>query len=204
MTVMRQKITRLLGLLVLFASPLVAIEINYTSPAFEIGKTSTGALLTNGFTFALGSFGNFTPTADNLNLWNGNFTALGTTNWDETFTQFSGTVTLSSNAAPFATTTQAYIWGYNFDVVGSASQWVLLTNPNWTFPQSSDLFPVSWGTSDIGTSAIFGALAPSAGVGANPYLQTLAAVPEPGTYAVLAGLAALGFAVWRRRAVRTS
>jgi hypothetical protein len=29
------------------------------------------------------------------------------------------------------------------------------------------------------------------------------AVPEPGTSAALAGLAALGFAVWRRRAVRT-
>jgi len=30
------------------------------------------------------------------------------------------------------------------------------------------------------------------------------AVPEPGTYAALTGLIALGFAVWRRRAVRTS
>jgi hypothetical protein len=33
---------------------------------------------------------------------------------------------------------------------------------------------------------------------------TTSAVPEPGTYAALTGLIVLGFAVWRRRAVRTS
>src|SRR5688572_1749577 len=101
-----------------------AVEVNFTSAAFEIGKTSTDAVLTSGFTFSLGSFGGFAPTSGNTSLWLGNFTSIGSTNWDETFTQFSGTATLSNNLAPFATNTQAYVWGYNFNTISAGSEWV--------------------------------------------------------------------------------
>ncbi|MFA5263839.1 MAG: PEP-CTERM sorting domain-containing protein [Opitutaceae bacterium] len=190
---------RLLVILTLAISSLSAVEINYTSPAFEIGKTSTGDPLTNGFTFELGSFSVFTPTAGNLAQWHANFTVLGTTNWDESFTQFSNTATLSSNAAPFGTSTQSFIWGYNFDTPSSSTEWILFTNPSWIFPASATVLPVSWDISDAGTIAIIGSLAGS--LGADPYLQTAAvtAVPEPSAYAALIGLTAFGFAWTRRR-----
>ena len=178
---------------------LSAVEINYTSPAFEIGNTSTGSVFTSGFTFSLGSFGGFLPTSDNTSQWLTNFTSLSTTNWDETFTQFSSTATLSSNAMPFGTSTLAYVWGYNFTEITGSPEWILLTNSTWNFPTSSNLLPVSWDVSDAGTFAIVGSFAVS--LGADPYLQTAAvgAIPEPSTAAAFAGFAALGLAFWRRR-----
>ena len=201
---MRKHILPVLALLALAAGPASAVEINYTSPAFENGVTSDGTTpLTSGFTFSLGSFGNFTPTASNTSQWLANFTSLGSIAWDDTFTQYSNTVTLSSNSAPFGTSTQAFVWGYNM-TSGSSEQWVLLTNQNWTFPASTNLLPTQWDASDAGTYAVVGTVASS--LGANVYLQTQAIgatpVPEPATVAALLGLAAAGIVLVRRRVAR--
>lgn len=199
---------------ILFISALLccarvsAVEINFTSPAFEVAKTSAGVNLTGSFTFTLGSFGTFTPTSSNTSDWFTNFTAVATNGsiaWDTGFTQFSQTATLANNSGVFATANQAYIWGYNTQTPGTGTEWILFTNTNWKFPTASNILPTNWGLSDSGTIAVLGTLnAPSDGV--STYFQltsvTSAAVPEPSTYAQIAlGLGALGFIAYRRRKV---
>ena len=195
---------RLLGLFLcsgLVLPGLRAVEINFTSPAFEIGTTSLHALLTSGFTFSLGSFGSFTPTVGNVTQWQGNFSCLGLIAWNTDFTQYSQTTTLAANTAPFGTTTLAYVWGYNSQSVSPGSEWILLKNPNWLFPASDTLLPVLWDASDPGTIAIVGHLG-LAQVSSDPYMQTASigpSVPEPATYAAIFGAVALGFAAYKRR-----
>ena len=180
-----------------------AVEINFTSPAFESGVNSGNTALTTGFTFALGSFGEFTPTNSNTVAWDASFTLLDSVFWDDTFTQFSGTATLATNTDPFATTTQAYIWGYDA-ISGVADEWILFTNPGWLFPSSADFLPTGWDISDAGTTTIVGELADH--LGATPYLQTasVSAVPEPGTTALVIALAMAGVVGHRIRRRRTA
>ena len=193
----------LAGLVIASAISLRAqTTINFTSQAFEIGKTSTGTALDTSYTFALGSFGSFVPDSSNIADWASNFTTLGSTTWDEVFTQYSGTGNLVNNNAPFTTSNQGFIWGYNTQVIGAATEWILLTNANWTFPTAGSQPTVDWTSTDGGTYAALGVLN---ALSADPYLQTanlLSAVPEPSTYALLAGLAMLGFVWFRRRAAR--
>jgi autotransporter-associated beta strand protein len=164
-------VRRLFGSLALLVFCLAhAAEINFTSPAFEVGRSANGNVLTTGFTFSLGSFGAFTPAVGNQSQWQSNFTSLGSIAWDDGFTQYSQTATVSSNAAPFATTSQGYVWGYNSQTYTNGSEWLLLTNTAWTFPLSTTLLPVTWDASDAGTTAIVGLRA--AALGADPYLKT--------------------------------
>lgn len=172
--------------------------INFTSEAFQSGQTSVGADLTSSFTFSMGSFGSFIPTAGNVGSWVDNFTALGTTfAWDEGWGYYSGASTLTNNDAPFSTADQGYVWGYNYQTVGPTTEWILLTNPSWKFPMAGSGATVDWTSTDAGTVAVWGALNVINNV---PYIQTAAvsAVPEPSTYALIGGLAMLGF-VWFRR-----
>lgn len=177
-------------------------QINFSSSAFEVGHTSTGAPLTSQFIFALGSFGSFVPTGSNISLWAANFTPVptnGTVAWDaEGFTQFTQTATLPSNSAGFATTNHAYIWGYNNQAITTGTEWILFANTNWLFPSASATDPTSWDINDAGTTAVVGILN---ALGSTPYIQTVAvsAVPEPSTYAALFGLAAIGIVAYRRR-----
>lgn len=192
------------GLLLAGVASLQAqTTINFTSPIGEIGKTSTGSDLDASFTFAIGSFGNFTPDSSNVADWASNFTVLGSVNWTEgLFSQYSGTGNLLNNNAPFTTSNQGFIWGYNTQVIGASTEWILLTNASWTFPTSGSQPTVDWTSTDVGTYAALGVLNT---LSSDPYLQTanlLSAVPEPSTYALLAGLATLGFVWFRRRAAR--
>lgn len=181
-----------------------AVEINFTSPAFEIAKTSGGVPLDTGFTFSLGSFGGFTPSEANVADWVANFTAVpvnASIAWDTDFTQFSQTASLTSNAGAFATTIQAFVWGFNTQslAAGSGAEWVLFTNPSWLFPLSSTILPVSWDLSDAGTVAVVGQLA---AMGSDPFFVTAsvgAPIPEPSTYVAIIGALALGFVAYRRR-----
>ena len=166
-------------------------QINFTSPFGEIGKTSTGSTFTTGFTFSLGSFGSFVPTGYNLPSWYPNFSAFNpaydtvlqnrSATWDDSFfSQYSQTATLTSNAAPFATTNQGYVWGYDNPSLVNGNQWILLTNSNWKFPGIAAVPPVvTWDASDSGTSAIIGFRSSAAvETGADPYLQSAAVSPN--------------------------
>jgi hypothetical protein len=191
-------------LLVFLALPLgisaqTTRTINFESLAFEIGQTSTGAALDSSYTFQLGSFGSFAPTLGNVSDWTSNFQSLGQASWDDLFTNFSGTAQLASNSGAFSTANTAYIWGYNTKTIGSGTEWVLLTNTAWAFPDTSAAiaFPDTF-TVDLsnGTTAVVGTLAVS---GADPYLMTASiAVPEPATYAAVLGAMVLGVVGYRR------
>ena len=64
---------------------------------------------------------------------------------------------------------------------------------------------MAWTSSDVGTYAAIGTLTNGAGTGvADPYLQTasLSAVPEPSSYALLAGMACVGYMIVRRRTAK--
>ena len=196
----------LTGLLVSNAAILQAqTTINFTSPAFEKGKNSSGAILTSSYTFELGSFGSFTPSALNVADWATNFTVLGSTTWGESFTQYSGTGNLTHNNSPFTTSDQGFVWGYNTKTIDGSTEWILLTNASWTFPTEGSVPTVAWTSSDVGTYAAIGTLTNGAGTGvADPYLQTasLSAVPEPSSYALLAGMACVGYMIVRRRTAK--
>ncbi len=174
--------------------------INFTSPAFEIGKDSSGTALDTSFIFALGSFGSFTPSASNVADWDTNFTMLGSaTTWTGgATTQYSGSSTVVNNSAPFSTSNQGVIWGYNTKSIGASTEWILITNAAWTFPSITPSTTVAWTSTDTGTYAAIGTLNST---GTDPYIQSasLSAVPEPSTYALFAGIACLGFMVVRRR-----
>ena len=79
----------------------------------------------------------------------------------------------------------------------------LVAKSNQTFGQDNPLFTATYNLfSDSGTSYLFGGTAgPSVdyGTGAQASVATAAAVPEPSTYATLAGLLALGLVMLRRR-----
>lgn len=175
-----------------------ATDINFTSPFDEIAKSSGGVALPDTFTFYIGSFNAFVPTAGNTALWAANFTSLGSTPWSTADHAFSGSVQLTSNAGAFATTNQAYIWGQG-TVSGNAEQ-VLFTNNTWLFPASSNILPTNWDLSDSGTFAIVGTLGTPL-VSADPYFSTasVSPVPEPATYAAVLGLLAVGLVAYRRR-----
>lgn len=201
---MKAFLTRLslVGLIIAgISSAHAQTTINFTSPAFEIGKDSSGTALDSSYTFALGSFGAFTPSSSNVEDWASNFNVLGSTTWGG-FTQYSGTGNLTDNDSPFTTSDQGFVWGYNTQTIGASTEWILITNSSWIFPTVGSSPTVDWTSSDVGTYAALGTITNDLGTGnADPYLQTasLAAVPEPSTYALLAGVACLGFMVTRRR-----
>jgi len=179
------------------------LTINYTSPAFGSGVNSSSVALDASFTFALGSFGAFTPTTLNEASWVANFTVVptsGTTPWDAGFVQYSGSAVLSSNTTPFTAGSQLYVWGYNTQTIASGTEWLLLTNVNWMVASTAGTpLPLSFDASDSGTIAIVGSNIVVPGVSATLQTASIAAIPEPSTYAAIAGVLALGFVAYRRR-----
>ena len=175
--------------------------ITFESPAFELGQTSNGVAWDTAFSFQIGSFGNFTPTATNFGDWNSNFQPLATTQWLD-FGNFSGSATLSDNPAGFLTTNKAYIWGYNTKTIGLETEWILLTNDGWKFPDTNifSASPDQFTTTDAGTYEIIGHLASSVSYGVEPYMisDQISPVPEPSTYAAIFGVLTLGGVCYRR------
>ena len=102
--------------------------------------------LDGGFVFELGSFVEITPTSDNLDQWEAAWRPFGSASYDVSQQVFSNSKTLTSNTAPFTTTTRAYIWRRNGTPPGS--EWILIGKPTWKWPNANPVgpppFPVSW------------------------------------------------------------
>lgn len=178
-----------------------AVSINFSSPLFEIAKTSSGSSLTSSFTFAVGTFNDFVPNSSNVSSWVTNWSPFGTTTWNESDFLFSGSGEVANNTSTPAGK-DLYIWGYNTQSLGAGTEWVLFdndvdTNDEWTTPVVGE-FPSSKviGINQPGTTAVLGSLFAS---GNDPYFQTAAVVPEPAHYAGILGAVALLVGLIRRR-----
>lgn len=146
-------------------------QINWNSflngPSSTLILTDATTIPTNGYTFALGSFGNipmstnaFVPSLTNISQWSGQFKIFDTADYtDAPDPYFSGMATLlndrtstSTNATPgatFAPGERVYIWIYNsFDLlaINPPTQWALFSGPAvsgdtnfpaWVWPENT-------------------------------------------------------------------
>lgn len=199
-----KKVLIVSGVLLASAGLAFGAQQPFGSDGFGKGFYDNGTSIpTGGLTFQLGTFGSFTPTAANADLWAANWSTTGITSSTASWTvaaadfgSFSGT----ANIGPTAPTGQSgYIWGYSALDVGS--EWILVSNSNWTIPAhnpDATAFPLSpWQTTAAGTFAIVGQLN-HVGVGAADRTFQTEVIPEPSTYALIVGLGILGFLGYRR------
>lgn len=192
---------------------------------------SSGNALTSDYQFEIGVFADgFMPTASNLDDWAANWRVMDRSfdatpedtadpdaeGWDSALGAFTGTVeqiaggtTDSPEVTPgyqFVQGTVMYIWVYNTrDRSNGTAEWALVTDGtdvgddlngnDWIVPDPTDTGGVNILLRDADT-AVFGSVN-----GAGVSLQTsLVPVPEPGS-ALLAGLAAVGALLARRRRI---
>lgn len=185
-------------------------SINFGS-GLGVGLESDNSPWVSGsFFFQVGTFTTgFTPSAGNVNDWVSNWTVAaqggttGTTAWidDGGDLSFSGAAAITSLTAPFTPGKQIYIWGYDSKSNGN-NEWLLLQAVSWAVesnidtPKSSNFL-----TTDSGVTAVIGSRTTPSGVETfKSALVTIGApIPEPSSYAALAGLGILGFAASRRR-----
>lgn len=210
----------LLGATILYAD----IDVGFSSVLDAINQQSDGSGMDTSFTFELGSFNSgFTPTAGNTNLWQDNWNAAPGSGGSASanYTQaplpgpiapntghsnnFSGSVTLNTNASPFSTSDQAYVWGYDDRGVSGTGEWLLITNPAWLFPAvvpGPQIGGPQFDAGDAGTVAVLGSVNPEfSSAGDDPHLQSesvfLRPVPEPSSAVLIAG--GIGMMLVRRR-----
>lgn len=134
-------------------------QINYFSTIGSNNYLSSGPpnVFDASFTFEVGAFSSgFVPTATNTGDWAANWVALGSAPYNTTFSWFTGSALLNSNAPPFVAGGRAYMWGRN-----AGDEWILMANPAWEWPVVGG-FPVIGGytfsVSNPGTTAIIGAV----------------------------------------------
>lgn len=198
---MTKKIALTAASLLLAGVSFAAVSVNFSSPLFEIAKTSTGTSLTSSFTFSVGTFNDFVPDSNNVSSWTTNWISFGTTQWNEDEFKFDGTGELASNASAPAGK-DVYIWGYNTQSVGAGTEWILFDNDiasddTWATPAVGEVPSFTFiGINQTGTTAVLGSLFAS---GNDPYFQTAAVVPEPAHYAGILGAVALLVGFIRRR-----
>lgn len=222
----------LLGILVcgFGVTPVHSRTIDWGSSVFSTLVDSGGSALDNSYIFELGSFGSFTPTGDNLDLWVANWKvfdraeAPAANGWNSTFSYFSSSATLLSGgisdqspplpAYSFAPNEQAYIFIYNTLTFDYVSEWALITNNgldgssanDWLFPIPGDKtdMPVEWRVSGAST-VIYGGVHSDQGPGnytVDPASFDIQThvVPEPAG-ALLVGLTGMLSLFRRRRTV---
>lgn len=171
------------------------VESNGTSYA------STG----NGFTYEIGTFGSFTPTASNIDQWAANwhvfdggpffYNSTTPTGWYYGSAQLNSSQNSTStyagadNSYTFGVGQQAYVWVYNdndYANIDTTTEWALYTNlisssffdTAWQMPNASGFgVPRTWFVTNADT-AVWGGVDSGADVGAGNIIQT------PSTYHV--------------------
>lgn len=166
--------------------------------AFSNAEQANGSTLSsaaeNPFEFQLGTF-DVDVLAYNANTWvNGFINAMNSSNiWTTQFNAFAGS---GSTTGDSSDEEQAYIFGFN---TLDSTEIILFTNEDWTFP-------IHTGGTDPNPSASFSLENDGTQVlGANGEFSDLGdnfqmfLVPEPSTYAALAGMFVICTAMLRRR-----
>lgn len=162
----------LLGMLAFAAPKSFAARIIWQSTPGQTDTTSSGDRFDQSVNFELGTFKpGFTPTPANVEQWAANWETVGRTKYREENRFFSNTVTFTNNQAPYYEGRQAYIWGFTTNT--SPPEWILVTNPAWTWPASSFSFPVTWSVAKA-TKVVIGSL----NVSGTPAFMRTAPVPQ--------------------------
>lgn len=167
----------------LLAEGAPARSINWGSSVGSALYDSSGASLGDSYTFEIGSFGSFVPTASNMNLWVANWKvfdraeAPAGSGWNSALGFFASSANLKTNgtsskspslpAATFAQGEKAYIWVFNTKALDAGTEWVLVTNDaadgngadDWKFPAPSDQtsLPLDWRLGNA-SAVVFGGL----------------------------------------------
>jgi hypothetical protein len=190
-------------------SPFVVdaqITISYSGASGESNVVNSAGTAINGDTVSIGTFTNFDPTlpgnASNLAALEAHWV-----NFDSTTTRtiigvdgrFAATSAAVNNA--IFDHQQIYLWitegsGNNISEYGLFTS----TSPDWVFPAHDAAIPPNPIDSNEVNSFLFGDGITGSGGTTPGSLQTLAAVPEPGTVSIIAlgGLLLAGFRARRR------
>lgn len=154
---MKRKFSILCSTLALL-SPLHAAQVWFASSLGGGHITSTGSPLKGDTIVELGAFApGFTPTAANTAQWRTNWVSAARSLYDEQNGFYSGIFTLNSNAAPFGTSQQGWIWVYN-----RSGEWCLYSKPSWTWPSTAGdniLAPSEWSVEDASVVVVGAAAA---------------------------------------------
>jgi hypothetical protein len=88
------------------------------------------------------------------------------------------------------------IWAYDTKTPGATTDWMIVTNPSWivaALTTTPGVNSADFTITDGGTVASFGTIS------GNQYISAIApAIPEPSSFAAIAGFAVLGLVVSRR------
>jgi len=136
-----------------------ATQVDWNGLPFSVNLTSTGKPWDDSWVAELGSFsGNFTPSSANTAAWAASWRAASRSNYQPATRYFAGSYSYETNTASFLTGTRAYFWLFNPHA--PLGEWILLTNPAWTWPTGSsfDPFTTTWASSEA-TLAVVGQLA---------------------------------------------
>lgn len=136
-----------------------ATQVDWNGLPFSVNLTSSGQPWDDTWVAELGSFtGSFTPSAANTATWAASWRAASRSVYQPTTSYFAGSYSYNSNTAPFLTGTRAFLWLFNPNA--PQGEWILLTNPAWTWPAGSpfDPFTTTWASSDA-SEAVVGQLA---------------------------------------------
>ena len=204
----------LLSLLVL-GSSLQARTIAWGTELDSILLDSNGVTLDANYTFELGTFGNFVPTALNTDQWLSSWKVFDRATSPTGFNTVDGWVSSAATLESDMTSSRTDLPQYNFSVgeqayilvydalllADPATEFALITDSSWLMPTSDTHSPDTrdWRINAAGT-AVFGGLNNLQGpgqYGTNPnafVLQTHtvpAPVPEPGSAMLLLAAGAL-------------
>ena len=181
----------------------------FTDGSGDIQYFQVGGLteITNSYVFEVGVFAPGTDfSSSNAAGIAANFKSFGATvNWDANLIDTGvGGASLSFayddvTGYPNGITAGSVlsIWAYDTKTPGAATDWMIVTNPAWVvtaLTPAAGVNPVDYTITDAGTVASYGTIS------SGKFITALApAIPEPSSFAALAGFAVLGLAASRRR-----
>lgn len=154
-------------LTLLLADSALGGQVDWSSSAFSIHQLSNGTDMDDSFVFELGAFNDgFAPNSANTAEWAAHWRVAQRAPYNPATQIVAGSYVIETNAPPFDTASQGYLWGLSLDHPG---EWILLTNPSWNWPMAGGANPpVSW-TVPNASNVIVGAVNPT---GTPFFLQT--------------------------------